>query len=170
MLCRSSAEEMPFLNAGVVFEISLGVWALAVASSDWRQRRIPNALLAPAAALALLVLLIQGASPLGASGMAVAKGAGLALLLTLPGYLFRALGAGDVKLLFVIALLGGVWITFGSFAIGALLTAAGGLLDLKVRSLLGLDPKQGRHLPFGSALAVGLLIMMFAGDAPPGWR
>jgi len=154
----------------IALKLAIALWALVIATSDLRRRRIPNALLAPAAALALIVLLIQGASPLGASGLAVLKGAGLALLLTLPGYLFRALGAGDVKLLFVIALLGGVWITFGSFAIGALLTAAGGLLDLKIRSLLGLDPKQGRHLPFGSALAVGLLIMMFAGDAPPGWR
>lgn len=152
------------------WNLASGAWAIALATFDWRQRRIPNALLAPAAVLALIALLIQGASPLGASGLAVAKGAGLALVLTLPGYLLRALGAGDVKLLFVIALLGGVWITLGSFAIGALLTAAGGLIGMKVRSLLGLDPKQGRHLPFGSALAVGLIIMMFAGDAPPGWR
>ncbi|CAH1746292.1 Peptidase_A24 domain-containing protein [Thauera humireducens] len=154
----------------IAWKFSASAWSLAIAASDWRERRIPNALLAPAAVLALIALSIQGASPLGASGLAVAKGAGLALLLTLPGYLLRALGAGDVKLLFVIALLGGVWMMLGSFAIGALLTAAGGLVGLKVRSLLGLDPKQGRHLPFGSALAVGLIIMMFAGDAPPGWR
>lgn len=158
------------LSQITAWHLIISAWALVIASSDLRQRRIPNALLAPAATLALLVLLAQGTSPLGASGLAVAKGAGLALVLTLPGYLLRALGAGDVKLLFVIALLGGVWITLGSFAIGALLTAAGGLIGMKVRSLLGLDPKQGRHLPFGSALAVGLIIMMFAGDAPPEWR
>lgn len=157
------------LNQITAWQLIIGVWALVVAVSDWRQRRIPNTLLVAAAAGAVLGLFLHGRSLLGASGSSVALGVALGFLLTVPGYLMRALGAGDVKLLFVIALLGGAWVALGSLAIGALLCAVFGLMGVAMCRLRGEKPPEGRYLPLGSAMLVGLLIMMFSGEAPPQW-
>jgi prepilin peptidase CpaA len=170
------------LSQITAWQLIIGAWALVVAVSDWRQRRIPNTLLVAAAVGAVLGLLVHGRSLLGASGSSVALGVALGLLLTVPGYLMRALGAGDVtgylmralgagdvKLLFVIALLGGAWVALGSLAIGALLCAVFGLMGVAMCRLRGEKPPEGRYLPLGSAMLVGLLIMMFSGEAPPQW-
>lgn len=162
---------MPIVTLSQItaWQFIIGAWALVVAASDWRQRRIPNTLLVAAAVGAVLGLLVHGRSLLGASAGSVALGAALGLLLTVPGYLMRALGAGDVKLLFVIALLGGAWVALGSLAIGALLCAVFGLMGVAMCRLRCEKPPEGRYLPLGSAMLVGLLIMMFSGEAPPQW-
>lgn len=158
------------LSQITAWQLIIGAWALVIAVSDWRQRRIPNTLLVAAAVGAILGFLVHGRSLLGASAGSVALGAALGLLLTVPGYLVRGLGAGDVKLLFVIALLGGAWVAMGSLAIGASLCAAFGLVGRAICRLRGEKPPEGRYLPLGSAMLVGLLIMMFSGEAPPRWR
>lgn len=73
---------------------------------DIRTRRIPNALTLGAAAAALAYLVITGYSWLGAPASAALLALCVALLLSLPGYLLGQLGAGDVKLLALIALAG----------------------------------------------------------------
>lgn len=69
--------------------------ALAAAWFDVRERRIPNALTVPALGIAMLFALLGGFPELGAS----LAGAGLCLVLSLPFFLVRGLGGGDVKLL-----------------------------------------------------------------------
>ena len=91
---------------------------------DLRERRIPNAVTLPALGLALC---LHGATQAGQGLLLSALGAVVAGGLLLPGYLLRATGAGDVKLLMAVgAFLG--WPT-------ALLA---GLLSLVVGGVFGL--------------------------------
>lgn len=76
----------------------------ACAVQDIRQKRIANALTLGGGAGALLYLLLSGQSWLGAQPSAALTAVIFALLLSLPGYFFDRLGAGDVKLLTLIAL------------------------------------------------------------------
>lgn len=70
---------------------------LAIATlTDVTSHRIPNALLAPALSIALLV----GTAAGGLAGLLMAlSGLGVGLALLLPLYAIGAMGAGDVKLL-----------------------------------------------------------------------
>jgi prepilin peptidase CpaA len=78
------------------------IWFGLCAAQDLRQRRISNLLTLGGGALALAYLAVTGETWLGSSppwpGLLVV------LALTLPGYLMRRLGAGDVKLLLFLVL------------------------------------------------------------------
>jgi prepilin peptidase CpaA len=133
-------------------------WGLAVLVTDLAVRRIPNLYSLGAAVVGLVFLVYTGEAVLGGNWIAVLLGAGLALVLTLPGYLAHWLGAGDVKLLFAIALLGGWQAVLVSFAVAGLL---GGLLAgaaLLLQRYTGRPLPKRRWLPFGAALALGLLV------------
>ena len=172
----------PSAAAGV-----LTVWACAVAWMDLRHRRIPNVLSLGAWVVGVLPLLIVGHSPLGASASSSWLAAGLALLVTLPGYLLRQLGAGDVKFLVALGLLTSWPLTLNSFAIGALLGAAVGLAGRNRLMLLSSlpaawqtpgsrlarwaasapqTPQKKRHLPFGACLTAGLLLGLWLTGLP----
>ncbi len=92
------------------------------AVSDWRYRRIPNWITVPVALLGFALQAWLG----GAAGMKMAgAGFGLAILVTIPLFLLRALGGGDVKLMAASAVLIGPT-NFGVlFVINAI---AGGLI------------------------------------------
>lgn len=133
-------------------------WGLVVLVTDIAARRIPNLYSLGAAVVGLVYLAYNGEAVLGGNWQAVLLGAGLALLLTLPGYMARWLGAGDVKLLFAIALLGGWQAVLISFMVAGLL---GGLLAwsaLFLQRYTGRPLPENRWLPFGAALALGLLV------------
>ena len=133
-------------------------WGLAVLVTDLAVRRIPNLYSLGAAVVGLAFLAYTGEAVLGGSWVAVLLGTGLALVLTLPGYLAHWLGAGDVKLLFAIALLGGWQAVLVSFVVAGLL---GGLLAwaaLLLQRYAGRPLPARRWLPFGAALALGLLV------------
>lgn len=147
-----------------MWQVMTLVWALVIGGWDLSRRRVPNVLTFGAAAVAATWLVLTGASPLGAGLGSVLYGLGFALLVTLPGYLARKLGAGDVKLLLAIALLGGVVPTLVSFVIGALVAGAAALLWLMFGHRLGLPPIRGRTLPFGAALALGFVVAVLSGQ------
>jgi len=168
----------PSAAAGVLI-----VWACAVAWMDLRHRRIPNVLSLGGWLVGALHLFIVGHSPLGASASSSWLAAGLALLVTLPGYMVRQLGAGDVKFLVALGLLTSWPLTLNSFAIGALLGAAMGWAGHNRLTLLSslpaawrppgswlarwgaaIPPK--RHLPFGACLAAGLLVSLWLTGLP----
>lgn len=138
----------------------VGLWALSVAALDIARRRIPNYLIFGAALVCLFALAWGGQAPLGGSPLSIAGGFGLALLLTLPGYLTHRLGAGDVKMLVVVATMGGYMLVLQTFVIGALIAGAAALGCLFMRSHpWGASlPQTGRFLPFGAALACGLIL------------
>ena len=92
---------------------------------DLRQRRIPNVLTFGAAATGIAVQ----TALLGATGLLMAlTGLGVGLVILLPGYLLRATGAGDVKLMAATGtFLGPYWILVAgviSILVGALIAAA----------------------------------------------
>lgn len=149
---------MPHLAAVGISQLWMAVsvlWAVALGYSDFRRRRLPNVLTLGAGAFGLLSLAVTGASPLGASGMSMLAGSGLALILTLPGYFLRQLGAGDVKLLLAVALLGGSAAVLATFVIGALVTVAVAGAWIFLGPRFGLVAGSGRWLPFGAGLALG---------------
>lgn len=130
------------------------LWAVLIGVSDLIQRRIPNYLVFGAMGVSSCTLAWSGVTPLGDSLQELLAGVGLALVLTVPAYLSRQLGAGDVKLLFAVACLGGVSLTFQAFVVGALLAGVAALVLLR----FGWQMKSGqRFLPFGTALAVGVI-------------
>ena len=94
---------------------------MAAAWTDFHQWRIPNRLLAPSAAAALM---LSAFAP-GAQGLYLSLlGAAVGLLIFLPLYILKGMGAGDVKLMTVIGLYAGPQLTLDI----ALLTALiGGL-------------------------------------------
>ena len=99
------------------------VWAAL--AFDLRQRRIPNALTFGAAATGIAVQ----TALLGATGLLMAlTGLGVGLLILLPGYILRATGAGDVKLMAAAGtFLGPYWVLVAgvlSILVGALIAAA----------------------------------------------
>ena len=109
----------------------LPVLALALICSiaiwhDLRARRIPNTLIAAGAAAAFL---LQALLPASAGIRTSLAGFGTGLLLLLPFYAMRTLGAGDVKLMAVVGAFLGPWGVLGATLLTML---CGGLLALAV--------------------------------------
>lgn len=100
--------------------LALAVW------HDVRSRRIPNPLVFGGA---LLGVLLQTLAPQGAGLWSALAGLALGLLLLLPMYSLRAMGAGDVKLLAMIGAFLGPQQIVGVFLASLL---AGGVLAIVV--------------------------------------
>lgn len=88
------------IEAPTIAVVALGA---AATVTDWRMRRIPNPLTFGGAAVAVAFALATGGVHGGVWSLA---GFGLGVLIFLPLFLLRALGAGDVKLLAAI----GAWL------------------------------------------------------------
>ena len=106
---------------------------LAAVTTDLRSRRIPNALVLTGTTLALaahaLTLGLGGEPLAGPSWWAPLAGLATGLLVLMPLYLMRALGAGDVKLMAMV----GAFVGTPTVLAAALYTLiAGGLLSLAV--------------------------------------
>lgn len=146
-------------------------WAVFVAASDLRRRRIPNLLSLGAVGMALLVLVTHGSSALGGSVVSAALATGIAIALTLPAYIGRVLGAGDVKLAVAMGLLSDV-ATFGAgFVVGAIFAGVWAATCQVMRRIPFLvRPCSPRHVrdgtpaatrrtvPFGAALCAGFTV------------
>ncbi len=85
----------------------VGVWMLTLSCYDLRQRRLPNWLTLPGAALVLLVAALVGRGCTAAAGSAALGGLYLLVHLTNS----KAMGGGDVKLAMGLGALSG---TFGA--------------------------------------------------------
>jgi prepilin peptidase CpaA len=114
------------MNAPLWVAVPLVALMMLATRADVRSRRIPNLLVGPALALALVAHAALGgwAGFTGSlAGMLVAGG------LLLPGHLARWMGAGDVKLMAAV----GAWLAW-PLALVAVLAAlvAGGLVSLAV--------------------------------------
>lgn len=140
-----------------IAEMIVVAWCLSVGLADLYARRIPNALTLGVCLAAICWLLVTGHSILDANWQSVAFAVFASLLLTLPAYAARLLGAGDVKLLLAIALLGGGDLTLFAFVIAAILA----MLFCAAREMLirfkAPTPTPARWFPFGAALSAGLL-------------
>ena len=109
-----------------VLNLCVGALLTLACISDLRTRRIPNVLTFSATGCALVFHLITGG--LNAAGWSLA-GCIVGLLLFLPIFALRGMGAGDVKLLAAV----GAWLGPGNVAMAALATSiAGGVVAILV--------------------------------------
>jgi prepilin peptidase CpaA len=136
--------------------------------TDLRRRRIPNWLTGAALAVGLLGGLWIGGP---AGGLTSLAGAALGLVLLLPFYAVRGMGAGDVKLLAAVGALLGPQALLPVAFYGAL---AGGVLSLLVMARSGvLAPfalrlvtlrrwpgLTGAKAPYGVAIAAGVYLTL----------
>jgi len=175
----------------VLAGLTLGALILlagAAAWSDFRQRRIPNALTIAGLAVALLLRAPLGLAAVG-SGLA---GAGIALGLSLVFFLAGGMGGGDVKLLaavgaflgpqrlwpalLVMALTGGLMAGWVILRRGAIPETTANLRTLWVtlgrrtftgwkgsesEAALTLDTPGALTVPYGVAIAVGAVAAWF---------
>jgi prepilin peptidase CpaA len=147
---------------------------------DLRVRRVPNAL-TMTLATAGVALAATGLGRLGVSAAIAGWCAGLALML--PGYLFGATGAGDVKLLAAVGALLGPEGILWAFLYTAI---AGGTIALVVAASRGClrrtldetmwlvlsrganaaaieDPQANNRFPYAPAIAIGAIVAAVAG-------
>lgn len=176
-----------------MYQLVIGLLLLLLLVAAWcdiRSRRIPNSLVFPGMIAGILsnILLPQVTGGLGI--LDSLAGLGVGLLLLLPLYLLRAMGAGDVKLMAMtgaflgvhgtIGALPYVLLTGGVFALGfawnkgmlrkalhnvqrMLFTDA--TRDSKARlSVIGnisdRSPVRSVDLPYGVAIAVGVIVYL----------
>lgn len=136
-------------------------WCATVTWSDWTRRRIPNYLVAAGLGVAVLCLVFQGQTPLGATPVQSLVGALVALLTMLPLYLSRTMAAGDVKLFAAIGALAGFWALLPVWLVASVLAALHAVLLLSARRLIhqfAVTPAMGAfdRLPYGVHLAIGM--------------
>lgn len=164
---RNRLADCENMKANVV----LGVLACLLVIAAWwdvRTRRIPNGLIVMGLLLGVLVneLLPSGVGfnsemlPGGLGWNAAVQGAGLGLILFLPLYWLRAMGAGDVKLMAVVGAFVGPAGVIGA----ALLTLlVGGAMAL----LVALQGRMlGRLLQNVRLLLLGGIVKASAGQMP----
>lgn len=123
---------------------------LGVASwMDWRERRIPNALLLPSLILAFALNYLI----LGFPGLLYSFSGALAgfLLLLIP-FLLGGIGGGDVKLLMVIGGFGGLYFVLYSFIAGAII---GGIIALFLYIYSITTKNNVSSFPYGIPLSLG---------------
>jgi len=80
------------------------LWGAICAVQDAYTRQISNVLTFPAGLVAMLYLILTGHTLWGATPVEAGASVLLVLLLTLPGYYRNQFGAGDIKMLLVLAL------------------------------------------------------------------
>jgi prepilin peptidase CpaA len=164
------------IEAPAIAVVALGA---AATVTDWRTRRIPNALTFGAAAVAVAFSVATGGLRDGLWSLA---GFGVGLLIFLPLFALRALGGGDVKLLAAIgawlgpslvgwvavygAIAGGVlaipWLVWRGLLRGTLANTWGLLLHwrhsgLKPHPVVTLDNPEAMRMPYALPIALGAL-------------
>lgn len=171
----------------LIIKVLLAAMVITAGAFDIRFRRIPNWLTVTGVllGLALNAFLFEGLPGLRLA----AEGLGLALVIYLPLYMVRGMGAGDVKLMAAVGALVGPWNWLGIFVITALV---GGVIALVLllsrgrmrktfsnvvfllRELISLRPPYlGKQeldvknptavtLPHGAVITVGSLIFLAA--------
>ncbi|MBV4486513.1 prepilin peptidase [Pseudomonas sp. SWRI153] len=145
------------------------MWLALCAAQDVRQRRISNVLTLGVGALALVWLLTNGTTWLGADATQGGWACLIAVALTLPGYVMGRMGAGDVKLMTALGLA-----TNGVFVLGAFIGAGVAsviwlLLAPRVwlhmsqglrEHLRYLKPDASKKLPFAPFVLTGVVLSL----------
>ncbi|MDP1541545.1 MAG: prepilin peptidase [Polycyclovorans sp.] len=102
-------------------------WALLVALSDLKTRRIPNLLLVPGLVVAVLAVAVTQAGLFGAAWPSALGGMALAMAPWLWGYRLGHVGAGDAKFAAILGLMFGAPVALAATLVAM---AAFGLLSL----------------------------------------
>jgi prepilin peptidase CpaA len=168
----------------LVLQVLLLAVALIAGVWDIRTRRIPNWLTLSGL---LLGFLLNGFLFLGPGLVRAALGFGLALLIYMPMYLLRGMGAGDVKLMAALGAIAGWQLWVGIFILSGVLggilavvlTLAKGsfrrtlwnvgfilseLLHFRAphltRAELDVDSPRAVTLPHGTVIALGVVVLL----------
>lgn len=136
---------------------TLVLWAVAIAVMDWRQRKVPNALLLALLLPAVAVLLVTGRSLLSAHWLSSLIGMAVGFAVTLPGYAVSKFGAGDVKLAAVLGLVVGWPLVAWVLVATALLIGAASLLMVLAA---GFAKARALRLPAGVAFAGAFIAVL----------
>ncbi len=158
---------MPLSGSQLLFATAVVVAAIALLT-DIRYRRIPNWLTGAALLIGIVVNVWQSGVQGGVQSL---EGAGLGFAALLPFYLFRTMGAGDVKLLAAFGSLVGPQMLIGVAVYGSIL---GGVQSLIVLRRLGrisvtihqlvfmrvLPAASGAKAPYAVALSGGLCLAL----------
>lgn len=148
----------------MIQSVFLFAWLALCAAQDIRQRQIANRLTLGAFLSALVYLLWNGSTWLGATPVDGGLALALAVLFTLPGYALGRLGAADVKLLAALALATNCDYLLGTFVGAGLASAAWLMLAPRLWPLMNqglrntlehLGPHQSKKQPFAPFLLVG---------------
>lgn len=136
-------------------------WAVFVIFFDLAYRRVPNELVIIGAASGI----VAGALQVGWQGHLVTSliGGASAVILLLPGYMFRRCGAGDVKAAAVIGLWGGVGVVLGAVAAAGVLSLLWYAVAPRRAAPDGVRVQSAVRLPYGAFLAIGAAATMAAG-------
>ena len=143
---------LPVLTVPVWAAIAVIVITLIAADTDFRSRRIPNALTLTAILGALLVhALLGGTHGLAQAGLGMLVAGGILL----PGWLMGWMGAGDVKLMAAV----GAWLAWPASLTATLVSLiAGGVFALAVAAKhrsLGRSLKGALHIGAWAAVLPG---------------
>ncbi len=158
-----------------MLKVYLASWLVVVAAYDLGQLRIPNWLVGLGAIAALAALALFPAESFQPTGWAIAAGIAAAVVVLLPAYIFKVMGAADVKLGVALALwfslqsLAVIWIV-GTLLCGLHAAVLIGAPALKQRFAPWLAygaspvdaPPRKRRIPYGAYLAIGALVNMAA--------
>ncbi len=150
--------------------VVLLIWLTLCAAQDARQRHIGNGLTLGVGGLAVVYLLSTGNTWLGADMAQAGWALLLALALTVPGYILKRFGAGDVKLMTALALATDGTVLLGVF-IGAALSSVIWLLlvpklwlhisqGLRER-LRYMGPSLSKKLPFAPFVLTGTILTLY---------
>lgn len=149
--------------------MAAGLVALSIV--DFRSYRLPDRILGPLTALALVsfaaVALIEGAGDDFMRAVEAGVAATLALGLLHLAYP-RGLGFGDVKLAFVLGLVTG-WVSWGAVALALFVAAAVGAIFGVAGAVIAGEPVRGRRMPFGPFLGAGALLAAVFGPSVLDW-
>jgi len=145
-----------------VFYMAYIVVLIAVAYSDFRERRIPNRVIYPAILVALGAMFhfIPGWGRFPGWGRALLGGMAAALIFIIPVFIYgpERAGIGDVKLAFFIGLIFGFdWPLYWALLVGFGSAALVGLVGILLRKM-----SRKSLLPFGSFLALGAIASLIA--------
>lgn len=140
---------------------------------DIKTGRFPNWLFVGSASLAFLFVLLHSSSPLHA--MTALLSAGFLFLVLTPLVFLGALGAGDIKLLFVFCLLTQptttLWVLAYSLVWGLMmglikLSLAGELVTFTQSLVLRTPQVKNQKIPYTVALLLGWLTVLSVGGVP----
>ena len=150
----------------------LVAFVVTVVYTDWRWRRIPNAITYPTILVGLALASLDGLGAPAAGGLLDhVAGAVLAFLLCYPFYAAGGLKAGDAKLLMAVGALKGTTFFLAAAFYGAIVGGVIALGVIAVRRLAppapGEPPRTFRRLlgiwiPYGVALGIGALLALVA--------
>ena len=145
------------------------IWLTLCAAQDARQRHIGNGLTLGVGGLALGYLLITGHTWLGADMAQAGWAVLLAIVLSIPGYILKRFGAGDVKLMTALALATDGTLLLGAFIGAALSSALWILLVPKLwlhmrqglrEHLRYMAPELSKKLPFAPFVLTGTILTL----------